>query len=293
MAVVTGATGGLGYELALALAQGCADVVLAGRDESKGRAAENQIRLLAPNALVRFEKLDLARLSSVATFAGRLRSSGRPVDILVNNAGVMALPKRLLTVDGFEMQLGTNYLGHFALTALLLPLLRDGRTRRVVQMSSLAHRFGEIRFDDLQGERSYSPWGAYAQSKLASLLFARELQRQSDAHGWNLLSSAVHPGFARTNLIANGPGTRSAAARLSRWLGRALGQSAESGAQAAVFAATSDDVQPGGFYGPAGMLELTGPPMAAHVAKRAMQEDVAARLWQVSEQLTGVRWPED
>ena len=175
MAVVTGATGGLGYELALALAQGCADVVLAGRDESKGRAAENQIRLLAPNALVRFEKLDLARLSSVATFAGRLRSSGRPVDILVNNAGVMALPKRLLTVDGFEMQLGTNYLGHFALTALLLPLLRDGRTRRVVQMSSLAHRFGEIRFDDLQGERSYSPWGAYAQSKLASLLFAREL----------------------------------------------------------------------------------------------------------------------
>jgi NAD(P)-dependent dehydrogenase (short-subunit alcohol dehydrogenase family) len=222
-----------------------------------------------------------------------LRADGRPVDILMNNAGVMALPKRQLTVDGFEMQLGTNYLGHFALTALLLPLLRVSRTRRVVQMSSLAHRIGEIRFDDLNGERRYRPWAAYAQSKLAALLFARELQRQSDARGWGLLSSAVHPGFARTNLIANGPGTRSLAAMLSRALGKALGQSAESGAQAAVYAATSPEVQPGGFYGPAGMMELTGPPMPAHVGTQARLEGVASRLWQVSEQLTGVRWPED
>lgn len=291
LAVVTGATGGLGYELARLLAQSCADVILAGRDEAKGREAARRIRALAPNALVRFEKLDLARLSSIATFAGKLRAQGLPVDILVNNAGVMALPDRHLTVDGFEMQLGTNYLGHFALTALLLPLLKASRKRRVVQMSSLAHRIGQIRFDDLHGKWNYRPWAAYSQSKLAALLFARELQRQSDLHGWRLVSTAVHPGLARTNLVTNGPGPRSLTAWLSRPLGRALGQSAENGAQPAVFAATSDDVRPGGFYGPAGMLELTGPPMPARVARHALQEDVARRLWQVSEQLTGVRWP--
>jgi NAD(P)-dependent dehydrogenase (short-subunit alcohol dehydrogenase family) len=289
--VVTGAAGGLGYEIALALALGCADVVVAARNEARGRAAAARIRLLAPKALVRFEKLDLADLASVSGFAARLSATGRPVDLLVNNAGVMALPNRRVTADGFEMQLGTNYLGHFALTARLLPLLRMSRSPRVVQVSSLAHRFGRIRFEDIHGERSYSPWQAYSQSKLAALLFAHELQRQSDAHGWGLLSTGVHPGFARTDLIANGPGQGSAVSLLSRSLGRLISQSAADGALPVLFAAASADAQPGGFYGPAGLFGLAGLPVAVNASKRAHDLEVARRLWQVSASLTGVLWP--
>jgi NAD(P)-dependent dehydrogenase (short-subunit alcohol dehydrogenase family) len=189
------------------------------------------------------------------------------------------------------MQLGTNYLGHFALTGRLLPLLSKSRSPRVVQVSSLAHRFGRIRFDDIHGERRYSPWQAYAQSKLAALLFARELQRQSDAHGWGLHSTGVHPGFARTNLIANGPGQGSAVSLLSRSVGRLISQSAADGALPALFAAASADAQPGGFYGPGGLFGLTGLPVAVNASKRAHDMEVARRLWQVSESLTGVQWP--
>lgn len=293
LAVVTGATGGLGFEIALALAGGCADVIVAGRNEAKGRAAAGKIRSLAPEALVRFEKLDLSDLGSVAALAGRLDAEGRALDLLVNNAGVMALPKRQVTVDGFEMQFGTNYLGHFALTGRLLPLLRRSKSPRVVQLSSLAHRFGKIRFDDLQGERSYKPMAAYCQSKLAMLLFARELQKQSDAHGWGLLSSAVHPGYARTNLFANGPGGRSLISLLSRSLGRAVSQPASDGAWPALFAAVSSGVEPGGFYGPGGLFELAGAPAMAHVSAPARDAAMARNLWQVSERLTGVRWLTD
>ncbi|MGO9336209.1 MAG: oxidoreductase [Terracidiphilus sp.] len=289
--VVTGATGGLGYEIALALAQGCADVIIAGRNEPEGREVAARIRVLAPKALVRFEKLDLADLASVTAFARRLGAVGRPLDLLVNNAGVMALPTRRVTADGFEMQLGTNYLGHFALTGLLLPLLRASRHPRVVQVSSLAHRFGQIRFDDLHGERGYRPWEAYSQSKLATLLFARELQRRSNAYRWGLLSYAVHPGYAQTNLFANGPGARSVLAMLHRSLGRAVSQSAADGAQPALYAAVSASAQPGGFYGPDGLFELAGRPAHAHVSSRARDVAVARRLWEVSEELTGVRWP--
>jgi NAD(P)-dependent dehydrogenase (short-subunit alcohol dehydrogenase family) len=289
--VVTGATGGLGYEIALGLAQGCADVVVGGRNEAKGREAAAKIRALAPQALVRFEKLDLADLASVSAFARRIAAVGRPLDLLVNNAGVMALPLRRVTADGFEMQLGTNYLGHFALTGLLLPLLRASRHPRVVQVSSLAHRFGQIRFDNLNGERSYRPWTAYSQSKLATLLFARELQRRSDKNGWGLLSSAVHPGYAQTSLFANGLGAMSVFALLHRSLGRVVSQSAADGAQPALFAAVSASAQPGGFYGPDGLFELTGRPAHASVASRARDVAVARRLWEVSEELTGVRWP--
>ncbi|HXR40696.1 MAG TPA: SDR family oxidoreductase [Terracidiphilus sp.] len=293
LVVVTGATSGLGYEVALALAQGCADVIVAGRKEARGREAAARIRSQAPNALVRYEKLDLADLASVAAFANRLGAADRPLDLLVNNAGVMAMPQRRVTADGFEMQLGTNYLGHFALTGRLLPLLRLSRYPRVVQVSSLTHRFGKIRFDDLQGEHSYGPWRAYFQSKLATLLFAGELQRRSDAHGWGLQSSAVHPGYAQTNLFANGVGPRSVLSLLSGSLGRVVSQSAAKGAQAALFAAASGDAQPGGFYGPGGMLELTGRPVAAHISNRARDLAVARKLWQVSVQLTGVTWPVD
>jgi len=265
-------------------------VIIAGRDEASGREALGKIRPQAPHALVRFERLDLANLASVADFAGRLVLADRPVDLLVNNAGVMALPKRLVTVDGFEMQLGTNYLGHFALSGLMLPLLRRTKWPRVVQVTSLLHRYGSIRFSDLNGERRYRPWAAYAQSKLAALLFAGELQRRSDSHGWGLMSTAVHPGYAQTELIANGRGRRSLLTRLSRTLGMSVSQSAADGARPAVFAATSVDAQAGGFYGPSGFLELTGPPAAALAASRARDRDVARRLWEVSEELTGVRW---
>jgi NAD(P)-dependent dehydrogenase (short-subunit alcohol dehydrogenase family) len=286
LAVVTGATGGLGYEIALGLALGCTDIVLAARDEAKGRAAAGKIRSLAPRALVRFEKLDLANLASITAFASRLAALGRPLDLLVNNAGVMALPMRSITKDGFETQFGTNYLGHFALTGKLLPLLRMSKWPRVVQVSSLAHLCGKIRFDDLQGELRYKPWAAYCQSKLALLLFARELQRKSNTHGWGVLSSAVHPGLARTNLFENGPGARSVLALLSRF----VNQPAADGALPALFAATSAAVEPGGFYGPRGLFGLAGPPAPARISKRAQDEDVAQRLWQMSEQLTGVRW---
>jgi NAD(P)-dependent dehydrogenase (short-subunit alcohol dehydrogenase family) len=291
LAVVTGGTGGLGYEIALGMALGGADVIVAGRNEARGRAAAAKIRALAPEALVRFEKLDLADLASVAAFVARIELAGGSVDLLVNNAGVMALPARRVTANGFEMQLGVNYLGHFALTGRLLPLLRAGRRPRVVQMSSVVHRCGRIRFEDLQGERGYRPWTAYSQSKLASVLFARELQKRSDTCGWGLLSSAVHPGYARTELFANGLGSRSLGNLLNLSLGRLVSQSAADGAQAALFAAVSAGVEPGGFYGPGGWFELSGMPRAARVSRRAQDEDVARRLWSVSEELTGVVWP--
>jgi NAD(P)-dependent dehydrogenase (short-subunit alcohol dehydrogenase family) len=290
LAVVTGGTGGLGYEIALSLARGGADVVIAGRDDAKGRAAAARIRTLAPKALVRFEKLDLAELASVAAFAGRLAATSQSVDLLINNAGVMALPERRVTADGFEMQLGINYLGHFALTGHLFPLLRRSRFARVVQMSSLAHRLGKIYFDDLQAEHGYGPWKAYCQSKLATLLFARELQWQSAARGWGLLSVAAHPGYAQTDLFVNGRGAKSALARLSGSLGKVVSQSAADGAMPALFAATSANVEPGGFYGPGGFFELAGPPRPAHASKRALDPAVAQKLWKVSQQLTGVKW---
>src|SRR3984893_18068072 len=200
-AVITGATGGLGYETALALAGAGATVVLTGRNDLKGRNALQAIRARFPSAKVFYEALDLASLASITDFAGRFAASHAALDILVNNAGVMALPTRQTTADGFEMQFGTNYLGHYALTARLLPLLRRGHGSRVVNLSSIAHRTGFIHFSDLQGERLYSPWKAYNQSKLAMLMFALELQRRSDAGGWNLMSNAAHPGWARTDLI--------------------------------------------------------------------------------------------
>src|SRR5580692_1333315 len=192
-AVVTGATGGLGYETALVLARAGAEVVLTGRDDRKGQAAIDRIGREALGARVGYEHLDLASLASIADFAQRMQS--RPaLDMLINNAGVMALPRRQTTADGFEMQFGTNYLGHFALTARLLPLLRRTSGPRVVHVSSLAHRTASIDFSDLQGARLYAPWKAYGQSKLACLMFALELQRRSDAAGWNLVSNAAHPG---------------------------------------------------------------------------------------------------
>ena len=204
-AVVTGATGGLGYEMALALARAGAEVILTGRDDRKGLSAIEKIHREVSCARISYEPLDLSNLASIADFSQRTKSR-QSLDLLINNAGVMALPSRQVTADGFEMQFGTNYLGHFVLTARLMPLLRRASGPRVVNVSSMAHRAASIDFDDLQGARVYSPWKAYGQSKLALLMFALELQRRSDASGWNLTSNAAHPGFARTGLFASGPG---------------------------------------------------------------------------------------
>jgi NAD(P)-dependent dehydrogenase (short-subunit alcohol dehydrogenase family) len=246
---------------------------------------------LAPSALVRFEKLDLANLAAVADFAYRVERMERPVDLLVNNAGVLALPRRQVTVDGFEMQLGTNYLGHFALTAHLLPLLRRGRDARVVQVSSLTHHLASIDFNDFNLERGYRPIKAYGRSKLAMLLFALELQRRSDNGGWRVLSVAAHPGYARTSLFEKGPGQRSLIHRVHRSLSGVLGHSAAAGAIPLLYAATATRVRPGEYYGPQGTFELAGPSGVAGLAKKALDRDLARRLWEVSEQLTGVSWP--
>jgi NAD(P)-dependent dehydrogenase (short-subunit alcohol dehydrogenase family) len=200
----------------------------------------------------------------------------------------MALPERQLTTDGFEMQFGTNYLGHYALTAQLLPLLRRGNQPRVVNLSSLTHRRGAINFDDLQGTWPYSPGKAYSQSKLAMLMFALELQRRSDAGGWGLMSNAAHPGFARTDLIVNGPGASGLLGLLNKVLQPFISHSAAEGALPTLFAATSPEAKPAGYYGPSGFYELKGPPAPAKIMPQAKDLAVAARLWDVSAALTGV-----
>ena len=282
-AVVTGATSGLGYETALTLAKAGAEVILTGRDDGKGQSAIEKISREVIGARTSYERLDLASLASVAGFAERMQA--RPsLDLLINNAGVMALPRRQTTADGFEMQFGTNHLGHFALTARLMPLLRRASGARVVSLSSLAHRTAYIDFDDLQGARVYSPWKAYGQSKLACLMFALELQRRSDAAGWNLISNAAHPGFARTNLFAGGPGGLVSLA--SDFAAPFFGHSAADGARPTLFAATSPQAKAGAYYGPGGMGELRGAPASALIMPRARDAAAAARLWDVSEKLT-------
>jgi NAD(P)-dependent dehydrogenase (short-subunit alcohol dehydrogenase family) len=295
--VITGATGGLGYETALALARAGAEVILTGRNATKGAAALERIHAAAPGAAIRYDDLDLADLASVERFADRLDELHQPIDLLVNNAGVMAPPMRHETKDGFELQFGTNYLGHFALTGRLLPLLRQGKHARVVNLSSWAHRLqAAIHFDDLQWRKSYKPWPAYAQSKLAMILFAFELQRRSDAFGWGLMSNAAHPGWATTGLQSSGPrmgrgGKPSLSERVGSLLEPYLAQSAANGALPVLFAATSPDAKSGAYYGPQGAFELKGAVGEAKIGGKARDRAVAGRLWNVAETLTGVTWP--
>lgn len=295
LVIITGATGGLGLETALVLAAKGAEVVLAARNPTKGAEAERLIRARHPGADVRFDLLDLGDLASVAAFADRQLTAGRPIDILINNAGVMALPTRQTTADGFEMQFGTNYLSHFALTGRLLPLLTQGHSRqegaRVVQLSSVAHRGGRILLDDLNYEKTaYKPWPVYQQSKLAMLMFAIELDRRSRANGWDLTSVAAHPGFARTDLIANGP---AAEGGLLFRLGTSLltplaSHSAVAGAMPTLMAATMPGVTGGQYFGPQGFQEMKGPPGRGKIEPQALDASVAAQLWDASERLTGV-----
>jgi len=292
LVVVTGATGGLGYESALELARAGAEVLVTGRNANKGRTAVERIQRAVPAAKVRFEMLDLASLASLRAFATKMTASARPLDLLVNNAGVMDLPTRRLTEDGFELQFGTNHLSHFALTGLLLPLLRTAEAARVVNVSSLAHRGGKIDFANLQAERKYRSWPAYQQSKLANLLFTFELQRRSDTYGWGIMSNAAHPGYARTDLIPNGPGTGGPKGMAMKALGSFMSQSAAAGALPTLFAAASADAKPAGYYGPNGFYELKGAVAPAQVFPQAKDQAVAKKLWDVSEQLTGVKWPQ-
>ncbi len=214
------------------------------------------------------------------------------IDLLINNAGVMAIPTRHVTVDGFEMQLGANYLGHFALTLRLLPLVLAASNPRVVTVSSLAHRSGRIHFDDLQLEKRYTPWSAYCQSKLATLLLSLELERRARADNWSLTSNAAHPGYAVTGLQSTGPqmGRKgpSMIQRIGRVLEPYLSQSAAAGALPTLYAATSLEAKGGTLYGPDGFYELTGSPRKAKIVAAALDRSVWSRLWDVSEQLTGV-----
>ena len=286
LAVVTGATGGLGLATARALAARGAEVVVAARDEARGRAVAGD---LGPRA--RFDRLDLADLASVEAFAGRLEAQGRAVDLLVNNAGVMAPPGRVATRDGFELQFGVNHLGPFALTGRLLPLLRRAAAPRVVAVASLAARMGALDFDDLQSQRRYSGWRAYGRSKLADLMFALEFQRRSEAGGWGVRSLAAHPGWSRTDLMTPRPGMKAnwlfAPSKLVEGV---LSQSADDGALPILYAATAPDARPGGYYGPQGAAEMKGPPGPALVPPAARSQADARRLWEESERATGVRY---
>ena len=289
LAVITGATGGLGYETALALAGANATVVLTGRNAQKGADALARIRAAHPKADISYDTLDLGSLASVADFAQRFTGAHDRLDLLVNNAGIMMLPARETTADGFEAQFETNYLSHFALTARLLPLLSAAHGRVVTLSSGLAAR-GRIHFDDLQLASSYNPQAAYAQSKLACLMFARELQLRSDAAGLGITSYGAHPGVASTELIENGMGRNSIAARLKP-VASLFFQSPAAGALPTLYAATSPDAEPGGYYGPDGFMEMRGAPTDATVPRLAKSAADAARLWVVSEQLTAVRFP--
>jgi NAD(P)-dependent dehydrogenase (short-subunit alcohol dehydrogenase family) len=280
-AVVTGSNTGLGCETATALAAKGAHVVLAVRNLDKGKAAADLIVRARPGADVSVQELDLTSLASIADAAGELRARHDHLDLLVNNAGVMMTPKST-TKDGFELQLGTNHLGHFAFTGRLMELLLATPLSRVVTVSSLSHRFGRIRFDDLQSERSYRPAGAYGRSKLANLLFTHELQRR--LRGTDTVALAAHPGASNSELLRYLP-------PLLRLVFRPLAQSAETGALPTLRAAADPHASGGDYYGPGGFAQLRGYPELVASSARSHDVDVARRLWSVSEELTGVTYP--
>jgi NAD(P)-dependent dehydrogenase (short-subunit alcohol dehydrogenase family) len=288
---VTGATSGLGFEASRGFAGRGARVVMACRNAAKAEAARQKILAEHPSASAEVMTLDLASLASVRQFAQDLAQRTDRLDVLCNNAGVMALPRRE-TADGFEMQLGTNHLGHFALTGLLLPLLLATPDSRVVTQSSGAHRMGRIDFDDLHGKRQYGKWGAYGQSKLANLLFAYELDRRLRSKRAKAISVACHPGYAATELQAAGPKMEGSSfmERLMALGNLLLAQDAATGALPTLYAATAPDVQGGDYIGPDGIGELWGQPKKVESSARSRDPEAAARLWKVSEELTGVSY---
>jgi len=294
--IITGANSGIGYHAALKLARKGAHLVLACRDRQKGEAALDSLNTEAPGAQLELAILDLASLASVREFAANELAERRPLNVLINNAGIMAPPRRLETADGFELQFGTNVLGHFALTGLLLPALEQAAAEsaerpRIVTIASIAHKRGSINLDDLQYTRNYAPMKAYQQSKLANLMLAFELDRRLRATGSRIMSVAAHPGVAHTPLFSKGdysPVEKAARKLLGEVIEIFLNTDAE-GALPTLYAATSPDVTDGGYYGPQGFEEMRGEAVGlAKVAKQARDTAIAAQLWRRSEELTGL-----
>ena len=287
--VITGANSGLGLASAEALARHGAQVVMACRSPERGATALEQVRDAATGAEPRLLQLDLADLSSIDSAAAELAGSVDHVDVLMNNAGVMA-PPFMTTADGHEMQFGTNHLGHFAFTGRILPLLSAAPAPRVVTTSSTAHRIGRMRWDDLDWSEGYRKWPAYGQSKLANLLFSFELDRRARAAGVPLLSMAAHPGYASTHLQAAGPelAGRRFTARVMGLANTLFAQSAQDGSLPQLLAATGAEAVGGCYYGPGGPAEMRGHPQIVQPAKAALDTNSWDRLWQVSEELTGV-----
>ncbi|WP_239133744.1 SDR family oxidoreductase [Rugosimonospora africana] len=293
LAVVTGANSGTGKEAAKRLAAAGAHVVMAVRTPAKGEAARAEILAAHPGARLEVRRVDLADLTSVREFADALILGGTPLDLLINNAGVMTPPSRMTTADGFELQFGSNYLGPFALTMRLLPLLLTAPAPRVTTMSSGTANFGRIQFDDLNWERRYSPGRAYAQSKLADLFLARQLATVATRRGWHLTSNAAHPGYTRTNLQTAGASLGRDKPRRSPMTRLPIlpTQGPEQGTEPLLYAATSPDAVNGGYYGPSGFMELVGPTKVARLNRRMRDDVAAARLWTEAERLTGTALP--
>lgn len=284
-AVVTGANSGLGLVDSVELARHGAAVILAVRDTAKGDEAAREVAAAANGPEPEVMELDLSDLDSIRGFAGGLE--GRSIDLLINNAGIMMTPART-TADGFELQFGTNHLGHFALTGLLLDRLEKAGAARVVTVSSNEHKGGHITFDDLQRERKYSARGAYQQSKLANAVFAVELDRRLREAGSSVVSVFAHPGYSATNLQSTGPtGLLNLVLKPANMI---LAQSVEQGALPTLYAATAPGVEGGEYYGPDGIAEMRGDPTEVMAIPEAYDADVGRRLWQVSEELTGVSY---
>ena len=291
LAVVTASTSGIGFEIALALARAGADVIVTGKHSTEGHEALAKMRPLAPDALLRFEKLDLESLGSVRDFSRRLHGAGRPLDLLINNASALMLSHRELTADGFERHLAMNFLGHFALTAHLLPLLRAGKQSRVVSLTSTGRHHGEIDLDDLQLEKDYTPLKAYSQSKLAVMIFAVELQRKSDSRGWGLAGNSAQPIGTRAAKIANSTEVTGSLG----WYRRTLGFSAEQlkGGVLQALLDTSDreiEREPSAVKG---LVDLIGPAAPEAIDMRVLDPAMGRRLWDEASELTRASWPEN
>lgn len=298
LALITGANSGIGYHAALDLARARCGVILACRDRIRGDAARTRILAAVPSAHVEVLRLDLASLASVRAAAQQFLSTGQHLDLLINNAGVMALPQRQLTSDGFELQFGTNHLGHFALTGLLLPaLLSPGvasgqASSRIVTVSSIAHRGATMDFANLQWERGYRPWPAYRRTKLANLFFGFELERRLECAQARACSVVVHPGVSNTNLFASGPGQgKGIIAKLTPLFIALFAQSDAQGALPTLYAATAPEIHGGRFYGCDGFRQMRGYPVEVRAETQVYDEAMAAKLWEISENLTGVKYP--
>nr|WP_294894622.1 oxidoreductase [uncultured Pedobacter sp.] len=282
VAIITGANAGLGFEESKLLVEQDFRVIMACRSTEKGMQAKKEILTKSPDAVIDVLKLDLSSQKSVSAFADLVKKDYQRLDLLINNAGIMMTP-HLQTEDGFESQLATNYLGHFALTGYLLPLLKNTENSRVVSLSSLAHKWSDIRFNDPNFKNGYNKHEAYGQSKLACLMFAYELERRLKVSGYSTISVAAHPGISNTNLFKSIP-------KFLKWLSPIIGQPAEDGAKPVLYAALSKDLKGGEYIGPRGFNEWRGEPKVVDSNEASKNKQNASRLWELSEELTGVKY---